>query len=83
MWYAVEQSTIDIYPDGEAADTEAMPLTRFGHSPDYAAIASACGAYGETVTDPATLEDALRRGLEQNEKGQAAVIDVVTAPGTR
>jgi acetolactate synthase-1/2/3 large subunit len=83
MWYAVEQSTVDVYPDGEAADTANVPLTQFGYSPDYAAIADACGAHGETVTDPADLEDALRRGLEKNRSGQAAVIDVVTAPGTR
>jgi len=83
MWYAVEQSTIDVYPDGEAADSEELPLTRFGYSPDYAAIAVACGAYGETVTDPADLEDALRRGLAKNKEGQAAVINVVTEPGTR
>jgi acetolactate synthase-1/2/3 large subunit len=83
MWYAVEQSTIDIFPDGEAAHAETVPLTQFGHSPDYAGIASACGAYGETVTDPATLEDAFRRGLEHNNNGQAALIDVITAPGTR
>ena len=83
MWYAVEQSTIDVYPDGEAAAIDTVPLTQFGYSPDYAGIASACGAYGETVTDPAKLEDALRRGLEHNKKGQAALIDVVTAPGTR
>jgi acetolactate synthase-1/2/3 large subunit len=83
MWYAVEQSTVDVYPDGEAADTANVPLTQFGYSPDYAAIANACGAHGETVTDPADLEDALRRGLEKNKSGQAAVIDVVTAPGTR
>jgi acetolactate synthase-1/2/3 large subunit len=83
MWYAVGQSTIDIFPDGNAADVDVVPLTRFGHSPDYAGIAKACGAYGETVTDPATLEDALKRGLEQNNEGQAAVIDVITAPGTR
>jgi acetolactate synthase-1/2/3 large subunit len=83
MWYAVGQSTVDVYPDGEAAAADTVPLTNFGYSPDYAGIASACGAYGETVTDPANLEDALRRGLEQNKKGQAALIDVVTAPGTR
>lgn len=83
MWYTVEKSTLDIYPDGEADDTEDLPLTRFGYSPDYAAISAACGAYGETVTDPATVEDALRRGLEKNKNGQTALIDVVTAPGTR
>lgn len=83
MWYAVEQSTIDIFPDGEAANAETLPLTQFGHRPDYAGIARACGAHGETVTDPATLEQALRRGLDKNNDGQAALIDVITASGTR
>jgi acetolactate synthase-1/2/3 large subunit len=63
--------------------TDTMPLTRFGYCPDYRGIAVACGAYGETVTDPGELEDALRRGLERNRNGQAALIDVVTAAGTR
>jgi acetolactate synthase-1/2/3 large subunit len=83
MWYAVEQSTLDIYPDSATSDPAGLPLTRFGYSPDYAALAAACGAYGEKVTDPEKLPDALRRGLAENDKGRAAVIDVVTAPGTR
>lgn len=83
MWYAVEQSTIDIYPGSATDDPAGMPLTRFGYSPDYGMLASACGAYGERVTDPEQLPAALRRGLEANDEGRAAVIDVVTAPGTR
>lgn len=83
MWYAVEQSTLDIYPGSATDDPAGLPLTRFGYSPDYAALASACGAYGERVTDPEQLPDALRRGLAENAEGRAAVIDVLTAPGTR
>jgi acetolactate synthase I/II/III large subunit len=83
MWYAVEHSTLDIFPDGAAAAAADMPLTKFGASPDYAAIAAACGAHGECVDDPHLLEAALRRALQQNHAGQAAVIDVRTAPGTR
>ncbi len=83
MWYAVEQSTLDIYPDGASAAEEKLPLTRFGSSPDYAALAVACGAHGETVTDPAKLEPALLRCLEQNRNGKAALLDVITEPGTR
>lgn len=83
MWYAVEQSTVDIYPDGAAAAESQPPLTQFGASPDYAAMATACGAWGETVTDPDRLEEALRRGLQRNAEGQAALINVITAPGTR
>jgi acetolactate synthase-1/2/3 large subunit len=83
MWYAVEQTTLDIYPDGVASREEVLPLTTFGSSPDYAAIAAACGAYGETVTDPALLADAMRRGIEQHRQGRAALLNVITAPGTR
>lgn len=83
MWYAVEQSTVDIYPDGAAAGIDDVPLTQFGESPDYAMMATACGAYGETVDDPGELENAIRRGLERNANGQAAVINVITAAGSR
>jgi len=83
MWYAVEQSTVDIYPDGASAAGENLPLTQFGSTPDYASIARACGAWGVTVTDPDRLEDALRQALERNADGQAALLNVITAPGTR
>ncbi|MDH4109156.1 MAG: thiamine pyrophosphate-requiring protein [Gammaproteobacteria bacterium] len=83
MWYAVEQSTVDIYPEGAAAAGENLPLTQFGSTPDYAGIATACGAWGETVSDPNQLEAAMRRGLARNAEGQAALINVITAPGTR
>jgi acetolactate synthase-1/2/3 large subunit len=83
MWYAVEQSTLDIYPESKPDPASGLPLTRFGYSPDYAALAAACGAYGETVTDPERVMGALQRGLARNGDGQAAVIDIVTAPGTR
>lgn len=83
MWYAVEQSTVDIYPELKSDPASGLPLTRFGYSPDYAALAAACGAYGETVTEPEQVLPALQRGLARNLDGQAAVIDIVTAPGTR
>jgi len=42
---------------------------------DYAAMAQALGAYGERVEDPAELEPALKRALEN----APALIDVVTS----
>jgi len=85
MWYAVEQTTLDIYPDGSAAGQggHTLPLTQFGSAPDYATIAAACGAHGETVSDPAELESALRRALQRNAEGQAALVNVITEPGSR
>ena len=45
-------------------------------SPDYAVLAQACRAYGETVEDPADVLPALERGLARVRAGQAAVLDV-------
>jgi acetolactate synthase-1/2/3 large subunit len=45
-------------------------------SPDYAAIARACQAYGQTVEDPAEIQTAIKAALEQVRNGKAAVLDV-------
>ena len=45
-------------------------------SPDYAAIARACYAYGKTVEDPSELPSALSAALDQVRCGQPAVLDV-------
>jgi acetolactate synthase-1/2/3 large subunit len=50
-------------------------------SPDFAAIARACGAYGETVSDPAALPAVLERALGAVKEGQSAVIDAITPEG--
>jgi len=44
--------------------------------PDYARIARACGAYGQTVDEPSALKSALIDALEQVRQGKAAVVDV-------
>jgi acetolactate synthase I/II/III large subunit len=44
--------------------------------PDFAAIARACNAYGETVEDPADVTDALKRAVENVRQGRSAVLDV-------
>ncbi len=45
-------------------------------SPNYAMIAEACGAYGQTVEEPAQLKAAMEAALERVRNGQAALIDV-------
>jgi acetolactate synthase I/II/III large subunit len=45
-------------------------------SPDYAAIARACFAYGQTVTDPTEILPAIKTALEQVRGGTTAVLDV-------
>ncbi|GAI14611.1 unnamed protein product, partial [marine sediment metagenome] len=44
--------------------------------PDYALIGRACGAYGQTVEDPAELRAVLKNALEQVRQGKPAVVDV-------
>jgi acetolactate synthase-1/2/3 large subunit len=47
-------------------------------SPDFAALARAMGAFGETVTEPDVLPGALERALEAVKGGTSAVLDVIT-----
>ena len=47
-----------------------------GSPPDYAKIAEACHAYGQTVEDPAAVETALKSALEQVRGGKTALLDV-------
>ena len=60
-----------------------MPLTSLSPSPNYEMIMTACGGYGEKVTDPALLEEAMRRALEKVRGGTPALLNVITVPGGR
>jgi len=44
----------------------------------YADMAKAFGGYGERVTDPNEITDAIRRGIEATENGQAALLEFIT-----
>src|SRR5262249_42327785 len=48
---------------------------------DFAMMARSMGLYGEgPITDPKDLAPALRRAVERVEKGEVALVDVVTQP---
>jgi thiamine pyrophosphate-dependent acetolactate synthase large subunit-like protein len=47
-------------------------------SGDYAAMARAFGGYGERVTEPAEIVPAIRRGIEQTQKGVPALLEFIT-----
>jgi thiamine pyrophosphate-dependent acetolactate synthase large subunit-like protein len=48
------------------------------HQSDPKVLLTECvGGYGEQVTDPEKLQDALKRGLEANRSGKPAIIDDV------
>ncbi|GII83832.1 benzoylformate decarboxylase [Sphaerisporangium siamense] len=70
----------ELFPDGLSAARGDAEGTRFAAPPDFAAVARACHAHGETVTALAALVPALRRGLQSVESGRSAVIDVRVLP---
>lgn len=76
-WGAVDRATRALYPDGYATRANRMPLTSLEPSPDYAALARACGLWGGTVDDPGDLDRQLTAALEVvRSEGRSAVLDV-------
>ncbi len=65
-----------MYPDGIAAETDVYHGTHI-NAPDFVKVAESVGGYGEQVTDPEKLQDALKRGLQANQSGKPAIIDVI------
>lgn len=78
MWAAVRRATLGLYPDGAAARVNRAPLTYLEPSPDYERIVEASGGYGEKVAQADELRAALSRGLDAIERGQPAVLNVLT-----
>jgi acetolactate synthase-1/2/3 large subunit len=64
-----------MYPDGIAAEIDLYHGTHI-NAPNFVKVAESVGGYGEQVSDPEKLQDALKRGLEANQSGQPAIIDV-------
>ena len=48
-------------------------------SGDYAAMARAFGGYGERVTQPDEIVPAIKRGIEQTQKGVPALLEFITS----
>ncbi len=74
-WSAVKNSTLRVYPDGEAKaadeyEAELMPTADFGK------VGEAFGAYGEKVTDPAEVPAAIARAVKEVRGGRSAVLHV-------
>ena len=73
-WDAVRNSTLDVYPDGAAAKANHVPTVPFLPTPDFSAIASACGCYAESVKVAEALPAALERSLEVIKKYKRQVL---------
>jgi acetolactate synthase-1/2/3 large subunit len=83
-WQAVKASVQRVYPDGAAQGADAF-LSRLrrggeGEQRRFVDIACAFGAYGERVTDPDALDEAIARCLGALDDGRAAVVHVDVVP---
>ncbi|MDP5877130.1 MAG: thiamine pyrophosphate-requiring protein [Dehalococcoidia bacterium] len=73
---APRMATLGGYPEGVIDRTKNFVGMEIFPSPDYATLAVSCGAYGETVEDPAEVIPALKRAYAAIAEGQPAVLDV-------
>lgn len=78
-WAAVKDATLRVYPDGEAKAARAYE-SKLAPEMEFAKIAEAAGAYGETVDDPDSVEAAIGRCLAALEEGRAALLHVRVTP---
>jgi len=74
-WSAVKQSTLRVFPEGEASavnefESELAPKVEFGK------VAEAFGAYAEQIGDPAKVSAAVARCAKEVRSGRAALLHV-------
>jgi acetolactate synthase-1/2/3 large subunit len=74
-WGAVKEATLRMYPKGTAVERREFEA-HLAPGMNFAHIASATGAFGLKVEDPAAVEDALDQALAAVDRGQAAVLHV-------
>jgi len=75
-WQAVKEAVLRVYPEGEAAQANEFQARLQGTERHFEQVAQAFGAYGECVTDPADVPDAIARCLQALHDGRAAVLNV-------
>jgi acetolactate synthase-1/2/3 large subunit len=72
-WNAVKQSTLRVFPEGEAKaasefESELAPKVAFTK------VGEAFGAYGEEISDPADVPAAIARCLKEVRGGRSALL---------
>jgi len=74
-WSAVKESTLRVFPDGEAKSMNEFEA-ELAPDVDFSKVGEAFGAYGEMVTDPAAVPAAIARAVKEVRSGRAAVLHV-------
>lgn len=78
QWYAVNRSTLAVYPKGKAAAANQMPLTSLDPSPAFEKMVETCGGYGAKVENPDDVMPALKKAFEAIRSGTPALLNVIT-----
>jgi acetolactate synthase I/II/III large subunit len=73
---AAKLPVIGLFPEGASVAEHDFTGTTMAKPPDYAAVATACGAHGECVEDPQELVETLTGALNAVREGRCAVVDV-------
>ena len=74
-WSAVKESTLRMYPDGQAKAMDAFEA-ELAQGVDFSKMIEGFGGYGELLTRPDRIEAALDRCLEALRSGRAALLHV-------
>jgi len=79
-WQAVKSSTLRVYPEGVAAETDQFHARLEGAQRRFEQVAQAFGAFGAAVSEPAEVAGAIQRCVAAVDAGQAAVLTVRVTP---
>ena len=74
-WSAVKESTLRVFPQGEAKSTDQFQAGLMPNA-DFSKIAEAFGAHGEKAVNPDDLPAALARCVKEVRGGRAALLHV-------
>jgi acetolactate synthase-1/2/3 large subunit len=72
-WSAVKESTLRVYPDGDAKAENEFE-SELAVDVDFSQVAAAFGAYGEKLTDPAEVPAAIARCIQAVRNGRSALL---------
>ncbi len=82
VWNAVRRSTRAVYPAGEAAAVNDMPLSSLTPSPAFEKVVEASDGFGLCVEDAADLPKALELAIAAVRSGRQALLNVRCAIAT-
>jgi acetolactate synthase-1/2/3 large subunit len=77
---AAQEPIRALYPGGAVARLGDGIVTKITPRPDYAAVATACGALGLALTEPGEVARTLARAIAEVQGGRSVVVDAILAP---